>query len=141
MIFVEMHVVPHDAAKVLGWLASRGWAATLASGKQSQTARGRGCSGGVLIAWRSQLQLAPGKACGATPFGTTTGYGWALAVFSTRGILFGVGAAYFTHGVGCKGENGRKFHEPAQAIRGSGCQGYLICGVGTSTPRASEPTG
>ena len=93
MIFVEMHAMPKDAAKVLGWLANRGWTATLASGKQSQTARGRGCSGGVLIAWRSHLQLAPGKACGATPFGTTKGCDWAVAVFTTRGILFGVGAA------------------------------------------------
>ena len=101
MIFVEMHVATQDAAKVLGWLSSRGWIATLACGKQRQPNKAdhRACSGGVLIAWRSHLQLAPGRACGVTPYGTTKGCDWALAVFSTKGTSFGIGATYFTHGV------------------------------------------
>jgi hypothetical protein len=41
------------------------------------------------VAWMSHLQLAPGRAYGATPFGTAKGCDWAIAVFTTRGILFG----------------------------------------------------
>ena len=87
------------------------------------------------MAGKSHLQLAPGRARGATPFGATKGCAWALAVFTTRGILFGVGAMYFTHGVGCKGENARKLHGMAQAIRGSGRQGYMICGDWSLSPQ------
>ena len=56
VIFVEMHIAPGDGAQLHAWLALRGWCAAVGFGKPSARAQHLR-TGGVMIAWRSHLQV------------------------------------------------------------------------------------